>query len=215
MVPQTLRIVVIDPDQKLHQTYESYFNSVPDYELIGIYDSIRVVVSDYDSLLPDIIISEVTLNGLNGIDGITQLRNKDQAVKIIMMSLQNQFETIKKAFRKGANGYLTKPVTKTRFLNALNSVELHGMVMGHDVAKKIISSFQRKTLASFSPRENQIIEHLTQGATYKMIARRLFVTPSTVSFHIQNIYLKLNVNSKSEALEKLREMEFRQFDRAS
>lgn len=215
MVKNTLRIVVIDPDQKLQQTYKGYFEAVSEYKLVGIYSAIREVLMNYDTIKPDVIISEVSLNGLNGIDGITQLRNKDNAVKIIMMSSKNQFETIRKAFRKGANGYLTKPVTKTRFLNALNSVELHGAVLGQDVAKKIISSFQQKSLESFSPRENQIIEHLTQGATYKMIARKLFVTPSTVNFHIQNIYLKLNVNSKSEALEKLRDMEVRHFDRAS
>ena len=68
--------------------------------------------------------------------------------------------------------------------------------------------FQRKSYASFSDRENQIIDYLGQGATYKTIADNLFVTPSTINFHIQNIYLKLNVNSKSEALSKLREMDY-------
>ena len=75
------------------------------------------------------------------------------------------------------------------------------------VAKKIISMYRKKTYEFFSERENQIIEWLSKGATYKEIADQLYVTPSTVNFHIQNIYLKLDVNSKSEALKKIRNMD--------
>ena len=107
---------------------------------------------------------------------------------------------------------MTKPVTRNRLFHALDSIQQYGAALGHDVAKMIISSFQRKPLKTFSKRENQIIEYLGQGFTYKDIAEKLFVTPSTVNFHIQNIYLKLNVNSKSEALEKLRQLEAFQLD---
>lgn len=106
-----------------------------------------------------------------------------------------------------ANGYLSKPVGIDNLYHALNAIKYEGATMSNDIAKKIISMFQRKTQASFSERENQIIDYLCQGATYKTIAENLYVTPSTVNFHIQNIYVKLNVNSKSEALSKLREME--------
>ena len=75
------------------------------------------------------------------------------------MSQQSDFEIIKKAFKKGANGYLTKPVTRNRLFHALDSIQQYGAALGHDVAKMIISSFQRKPLKTFSKRENQIIEY--------------------------------------------------------
>ena len=80
--------------------------------------------------------------------------------------------------------------------------------MSHDITKIVISMFQRKSREFFSERENQVIDYLCQGATYKTIADKLFVTASAINFHIQNIYLKLDVNSKSEALIKLQELEY-------
>ncbi|MGB5226611.1 MAG: response regulator transcription factor, partial [Eudoraea sp.] len=142
-----------------------------------------------------------------GIEGIRLFRKKDPEVKILMISAQNDFEIIKKAFKNQANGYLTKPVTKKRMFNALNSLKFEGATMSNDIVKKVISMFHRKSYHNFSERENQIIDYLCQGATYKLIADKLFVTTSTINFHIQNIYLKLDVNSKSEALTKLQEME--------
>ena len=124
-----------------------------------------------------------------------------------MINEESDFEVIKKAFKEGANGFLTKPLDKKRLLRALNSVRHEGAAMSNDIARKVISMFRRKSYNSFSERENEIIDYLSQGATYKTIAEKLFVTPSTINFHIQNIYLKLNVNSKSEALSKLRELD--------
>ena len=122
-----------------------------------------------------------------------------------VFSGENEFEIIKRAFKNGANGFLTKSVTRKRLQYALHSIKNEGAALSNDVAKKIISTFQTKSYQSFSERENQIIDHLSQGATYKIIAEKLFVTTSAINFHIQNIYLKLNVNSKSETLMKLQE----------
>lgn len=124
-----------------------------------------------------------------------------------MVSSKSDFGIIKKAFKNGANGYLTKPLCEIRLLSALNSIKYEGAAMSRDIIHKVISNFQVKSYNFFSERENEIIDYLCRGATYKVIADKLFVTTSTVNFHIQNIYLKLNVNSKSEALMKLQEMD--------
>jgi DNA-binding NarL/FixJ family response regulator len=184
------------------------------YELHGIYKSVHDLLSNFGRTNPDIVISEVSLAGVSGIDGLEYLFRKDEDLKVLMMSKKNDFKLIKEAFKKGASGYLTKPLTKERLFTAVEALDQHGVALEHDLVKKIISSFQVKTFDSFSRKENQIIELLTQGFTYKMIADRLCVTPSAVNFHIQNIYVKLNVNSKSEALQKLREMEMRQLNAA-
>ncbi len=207
-----IRVTIIDNDPQLHQLYRCYFETVTEYQLMGIYSTVSEVLSNFGRLAPDIVISEVSLNGISGLEGIELLKKRKAPIKILIMSDKNDFEIIKKAFRKGANGYLTKPVTKNRLFNALDSIKQHGAALGHDVAKKIIGSFQQRPLEAFSKRENQIIEYLGQGATYKVIADKLYVTPSTVNFHIQNIYLKLNVNSKSEALEKLRLLQMKELN---
>ena len=205
MRPNVLKVIIIDNDKQLHTSYSAYFKNYSDFELCGIYTKIETAINDFETVQPDIIVSEVSLPIINGINGIKLLRKKDPKVQIIMTSSQNDFEIVKKAFKYGANGFLTKRVTAKRLHHALKSIKYEGAVISNDIAKKIIAMFQPKVYQSFSERENQIIDYLGQGATYKTIADKLFVTTSAINFHIQNIYLKLNVNSKSEALLKLKE----------
>lgn len=214
METNPLKIAIIEHDEKLHPLYRFYFSDQISYELLDIYPSVSKFMSQIGRTEVDIVVCEVNLNGISGIEGMTQFQKQSKASKILMTSQKCDFKIIKEAFRRGANGFLTKPLTKTRFFNALEELQEHGVALEHDVAKKIIHSFQSKTFDRFSNKENQIIELLTQGYTYKMIADRLFVTPSAVNFHIQNIYVKLNVNSKAEALKKLHELEVRQLNAA-
>ncbi|MEM8846033.1 MAG: response regulator transcription factor [Bacteroidota bacterium] len=208
------KIVIIDHEEKLHLAYNYFLEENERFTLLGIFKSVNELLSHFGKMNPDIIISETSLQGISGIDGIEFIRKKKKNVKILMVSHQNDFDLVREAFKKGANGYLSKPIGKERFLNALDNMEEHGVIMEHDILKKVIGSFQKKSFDSFSKKENQIIELLTQGFTYKMIADKLCVTPSAVNFHIQNIYVKLNVNSKSEALQKLRELEVRRLNAA-
>ncbi|WP_067030810.1 response regulator transcription factor [Allomuricauda sp. CP2A] len=214
MKTNPLQIAIIDNDASLYPIYRFYFENVMEYELHGIYKSVHDLLSHFGRTNPDIVVSEVSLAGISGIDGLEYLHKKNEDLKVLMMSKQNDFKIIREAFKKGASGFLTKPLTKERLFNAVEALDQHGVALEHELVKKIINSFQTKTFDSFSRKENQIIELLTQGFTYKMIADRLCVTPSAVNFHIQNIYVKLNVNSKSEALQKLREMEMRQLNAA-
>jgi DNA-binding NarL/FixJ family response regulator len=202
-----IRIIVLERDKSLHQVYENHFEQLQDYELVGSYISAAEGLKDFKHTLPHIVLSEIALQGMNGIEAIKLFRKKEWGIKVIMFSEINDFDIIKNAFKKGANGYLTKPLTLDKLEHALASMEKEGAAMSNDIVKKIIHNFHKKTFAFFSERENQIVDYLGQGATYKMIAQKLFVTPSAVNFHIQNIYLKLDVNSKSEALSKLEQLQ--------
>lgn len=214
MKTNSLKIAIIDNDDTLGGIYTQYFEDNQQYELHGIYPSVHTLLSNFGRSHPDIIICEAMLNGISGIDGLEYFYRKNKHLKVLMMSQKNDFKLIKEAFTKGASGYLIKPITKDRLFNALDALGQHGVALELDVAKKIIDSFQTKSFEMFSKKENEIVELLTQGFTYKMIADKLFVTPSAVNFHIQNIYVKLNVNSKSEALRKLKEMEMQQLNAA-
>ncbi len=207
MKSNILKVILIDNDLFLHEAYRYYFEKYKDYILGGIYTSVEEALKDFAKVRPDIIVSEVSMPNVPGIEGILSFRKKDRDIKIIMISDQTDFGLIKRAFKNGANGYITKPVTKKRLYHALNAIKYEGAAMSNDIVKKVISDFHRRSYVFFSERENQIIDYLCKGATYKIIADRLFVTPSAINFHIQNIYLKLNVNSKSEALVKLQELD--------
>ena len=204
MKTTTLKVMAIDSDSRFLEAYPYYFSTYREYALAGIYTSVSEALDQYQRIAPDIILSEVHLPDGSGIDAIAEIRKRNPQAKILMISNENDFESIKKSFKLGATGYLTKPIDMTRLHQALDSVKYEGAALSNDIARQVISMFRRKSYRNFSERENEIIEYLGQGMTYKDIADKLFVTPSTVNFHIQNIYLKLDVNSKSEALEKLR-----------
>ncbi len=204
MKTTTLKVMAIDSDSRFLEAYPYYFSTYREYALAGIYTSVCEALDQYQRIAPDIILSEVHLPDGSGIDAIAEIRKRNPQAKILMISNENDFESIKKSFKLGATGYLTKPIDMTRLHQALDSVKYEGAALSNDIARQVISMFRRKSYQNFSDRENEIIEYLGQGMTYKDIADKLFVTPSTVNFHIQNIYLKLDVNSKSEALEKLR-----------
>lgn len=201
------KVIVIDGDTSLHPTYENYFETYLDYDLKGIYASAKEALIHYKQHRPHIIFLEVSLPDSGGIASISRFRQRDSEVKIIMLSVPRDFELVKKAFKNGASGFITKPVSQRTLYNALYSIECQGAFISNDIAKKVIAMFQRKSYELFSERENQVVDLLRQGATYKTIAERLFVTASAINFHIQNIYEKLDVNSKSQALLKLQEME--------
>jgi len=206
MKSNILKIIIVDSNEQLHEGYRFFFETYLDYSLSGLYVSINDALLDYNQVLPDIIIYQVPIIKVNAIQGIRFFRKKDAAARIIMMDEDPDFERVKKAFKNGASGYLTSPVDCERLHKALDSIKYEGATMSNDIVKKIISNFHGKSYQFFSERENEIIDYLCKGATYRVIAEKLFVTTSTINFHIQNIYLKLNVNSKSEALMKLREL---------
>lgn len=206
MKSNILKIIIVDNDPQLHEGYRFYLETYRDYCLGGLYITVKEALLDYDGIMPDIVVLETALRDRDGIGAIRVFRKKDPNVKVIMINNQSDFELVKKAFKNGANGFLTKPLSIERLHNALNSIKYEGAAMSNDIVKKVVSNFQGESYQYFSDRENQIINYLGRGATYKIIADKLFVTTSTINFHIQNIYLKLNVNSKSEALTKLRQL---------
>ena len=207
MKTSLLNVIAIENEVQFHEAYRYYFSKYADFPLVGLFTSVEEALINFKEIMPDIIITEMSFPGTLGIDGFSDFRKINPDVKIIVASDENDFKMIKSAFKSGANGFLTKPLTKKRLKNALYSVKYEGAVLSNDIAAKLIAMFHQKSYNFFSKRENQIIELLCQGATYRSIADQLFVTTSTINFHIQNIYLKLDVNSKSEALEKLRELD--------
>lgn len=198
--------MVVENRHAQKSNYTSHFLSIVDFELVAFQTSVASALKEVGRSRPDIVIMEVSLHEMNGLQAIPLLKDRLKDLRVIMVSDNNDFGVIKSAFKNGAHGYLTKPLSSEKLLHALTSIKEDGAAISNDIVKKVIANFQRKTYRFFSERENQIVDYLCQGATYKMIADKLFVTPSTVNFHIQNIYLKLDVNSKSEALTKLEQL---------
>ena len=199
-------VMVLDHDPLTAKLCNTLFESMDDYTLVANATSLREAMINEDLFPLDLLITETKVNGQSGLRFTSSILQRKPEIKVLVVSTENDFELIKQAFKIGVHGYLTKPVTPDRLLSALRTIEDEGTALSNDVSNQIISIFREKRYSMLSQRENQIIGYLGEGATYKDIAKKLFVTPSTVNFHLQNIYLKLNVKSKSEALQRLKTM---------
>lgn len=204
------RIIVIEDDPILLDSYEHYISTFKNFSLKAMYNNVHDALKHYETTSPDIIISDISMPGISGIEGIKKFKEKDSSVKIILISVHDEIDFVLNSIENKVDGYLTKPISKNGLLHALESVEQGGIPLTPDISKLLVKLvvdkkddlFSKNDL--FSEREIEILKLFTTGHTYKSMAETLFISHSTVNFHIQNIYSKLDVNNKSDALIKLK-----------
>lgn len=153
---------------------------------------------------PDVILQDISLPGMTGLQAIRHLKEHFPGVEVIMFTIHDDSERIFQAFCAGAGGYLLKNTTYPKIREGIIQVHRGEASMTPSIARKVIDYFkpQKKHSALLTAREDQIVQAMTEGMSYKMIADKLQVTVNTVSYHVKNIYKKLQVNSKAEVVAK-------------
>jgi DNA-binding NarL/FixJ family response regulator len=160
---------------------------------------------------PDVAIIDIELPGMNGIDLIKQLKSKTPEMKCLVYSMHDDDDIIVQALENGASGFILKKSSPDQVIAAINDVKIGNAPMSPYIAKRVISFFRKPTVSEqelLSKRENEVIQLLGAGFSYKEIANKLYVSYETVKQHLKNIYLKLNVQNKVEALNKIGQTNF-------
>jgi DNA-binding NarL/FixJ family response regulator len=157
--------------------------------------------------IPDVVLTDIGLPGMSGIEGIGILKQRHPDLPIIALTVYDDDERIFDALCAGASGYLLKNTPPARLLDSLNEVASGGAPMSPEVARRVIKLFREFRPADRSPshltqQETELLKLIVDGHSYKTAAAKLDISTSTVSFHLQNIYNKLQVHSKSEAVAK-------------
>jgi len=201
------RIVIIEPVEKIRRGYSLILSSNNHYNVVRACsfaeEAIKNITHDY----PDIIIIDIALNdtiGVDGIDAICRIRRLDRKVHILVNSSIESNEAIFEALSAGASGYIIKGSYHNELFNAINEVLNNGAPMSPKVAKIVVSSFKLNPHSPLSKRETEILQLLALGKTYKIVANELFIGLETVKSHVKNIYGKLQVCTKSEAIDVAR-----------
>ena len=202
------RIIIIEDNDMIRHGYALIVSSHPNFKVINDYSDCETAIKHLNKDHPDIILMDIGLPGMDGITGIEKIRKLDPRVQIIILSIFEDHEKVFKALSAGAVGYLLKTANHTEILDGINQVLKGGAPMSIRIAKMVVSSFQRNTMDSpLSRRETEVLSLLSSGATYQVVAKELSVGIETVKTHVKNIYAKLNVNSKTEALSVAKESE--------
>ena len=205
------RIAIIEDDPLIQESLVSILGVHPGLEIIQIRNSVESFLGTIKSndTLPDIILLDINLKGMSGLDGIPFIREKMPDSDIIVLTTFEDREKIFKALCAGACSYLSKQTSIKDILHAVLTVKNGGSYMSPSIARKVVNHFAPVPAESaLSPRQQQIVQAIVDGKSYKQIAADLFISIDTVRSHIKNIYRTLEVNSKAELIRKATRRKF-------
>lgn len=198
------RLGIVEDDLVIKRAYELYFEAHPSFDLVFSTDNMEdFLKAAEDGMELDIVLSDIGLPGMSGIEGIPRVKQHMPHTEIIMITVFDDGEKVFKALCAGATGYLLKSTPISEVGTSLMKIKEGGAPMSPAIARKVVEYFHpKKQTEKLSPKESQIVEALVDGLSYKMIADRLSISIHTVNSHIKNIYRKLEVNSKAEVVAK-------------
>jgi DNA-binding NarL/FixJ family response regulator len=202
MKDETIYVSIVDDDQVIREGLASLLNGTDGYQCVGAYPDCETAIKDLEENLPDVILMDIELPGMSGIEGTHRIKQKHADMDIVVLTVHDDDELVFKALCEGACGYLIKSEQPAKLLESIKEVYHGGAPMSTSIARMVIRSFQKSTESPLSERETEVLELMSKGKSYKMIADQLFINKETVRSHIKNIYRKLEVNSKAEAIEK-------------
>ena len=201
-----IRVAIIEDKNELRQTVSDWVATAPGFCVVATYEAAEPALLDLPNQMPDVVLTDINLPGMDGIECVRQLKPKLPKTQFIMLTVYGDSQQILAALAAGATGYLLKRTNRDDLLKAIIEVNEGGSPMSAEIARKIVLSFQHQppTEASvaLSPRENEILKLLSKGLLYKEIADLFGNSVYTVNAHIRNIYEKLEVNSRSQAVAK-------------
>ena len=204
-----ITVSIVEDNDQFRNALELIITGEKDFALINSFDNAEKAMTILTEKPPDIVITDITLPGIKGTELIVRLKDKLKQTQFMVCSIHDDNDTIFEALKSGASGYILKdPVTADEIVKAIRDLYNGGSPMSPFIARKVIHSFQKPvtndTNSLLSHREKEVLELLSKGLLYKEIAQQLGVGTETVKKHLKNIYQKLHVQNKIEALNKFR-----------
>lgn len=203
-----IHIVIFDDNFERRESLTFLLETYEDFQVSGSYENCKSVMKVLAETRPDVILMDIEMPEVNGIEAVRLIRAEDREVKIIMQTVFEDDEKVFDAMLAGASGYLLKKTSADKIVEAIRDVMEGGSPMTPIIARKILERMreQEKPVSGedlqLSDREKEILQFLVQGLSYKMIADKCFISYHTVNSHIKKIYEKLSVHSQSEAVSK-------------
>jgi DNA-binding NarL/FixJ family response regulator len=196
------KVILVEDDQLIRESFASLLNESGELECVKAFGSCEEMLKEVAELEPDVVLMDIELPGMSGIEGIKKIKKILPSTDIIAVTVHEDPSYVFDALCAGASGYLTKNITPRQLINAIAEAVKGGAPMSTSIARMVINSFHKSSTSPLSPRETEVLQLLAKGKSYTMIAGQLFIDKETVRSHIKNIYIKLEVNSKAAALDK-------------
>jgi len=205
--PAMIKVSIVEDDAKLRETMARYFAGQSGFKCLCTYPDAESALAGIPENPPDVVLMDINLPGIDGIECVARLRATLPNLKILMLTVFEDSERVFNSLSAGAFGYLVKSNRPAKILQAIRDVFDGGSPMSGHIARMVVQSFEKRgdttdETASLTPRELEVLHGLSCGQTYKQIAGDLGISLSTVRTYIQRIYEKLHVHSQTEAVMK-------------
>ncbi len=204
--PKLIRVVIVEDNQYIREGWETILDSDPKIVVKSVFRDCESALESDDIEWCDIILLDIQLPGIMGTEGVEKFLEINPGLAIIMISVMEDSQHIFEALQNGAIGYLIKKVGPDELIQAVKDAYEGGSPMSPVIARKVIASMQtqpkKKEKLNLTDREQQVLKLLAEGNSYSAIANEIYLSVDGVGYHIRNIYRKLQVNSKAEAVAK-------------
>lgn len=202
-----VRVIIVEDLNGVRDALGVLIDSTPGFQFVAGYGRMEDALQDLEHVQPSLCLVDLGLPGMSGIDGIRALRNRSADMPVLALTVYDDDDRVFAALCAGASGYLLKNMPAERLLASLDEAMSGGAPMSPQVARRVVRLFREfrppaRAAYRLTPQELELLRLLVDGHHYKTAAHELGVSVNTVSFHLKNIYAKLQVHSKSEAVAK-------------
>ena len=207
MSESLVKVIIIEDLRDVREGLAVLINGSAGFRCTASFRTMEDALRSINGNLPDVVLTDIGLPGMSGVDGIRILKERHPELPMIALTVYDDDERIFDALCAGASGYLLKNTPPARLLESLKEVSAGGAPMSPEVARRVIKLFREfrppdRSLSHLTQQETELLKLIVDGHSYKTAAAKLEISTSTVSFHLQNIYNKLQVHSKTEAVAK-------------
>jgi len=200
-----ITVCIVEDLEDIRNGLAAIINMTDGYKVLRTFPNAEEALEKLSLLQPDIVVMDIHLPGMSGIECIRRLHEKNRSIQFMMFTIYENSDTVFEALKVGATGYILKNSSPAKIIESLKELYHGGSPMNPEIAKKLVTRFQ--TLSdneyNLTPKEQRILELMSKGYLYKEIAGELNNTVNTIKQHIRHIYEKLHVQNKAEAINKM------------
>lgn len=204
-----IKIIAYEDRASMRESIEMLLSTDSGIELIEIFGNCKNIETNLDEHQPNVVLMDIDLPFINGIEGVKKIKNHSPQTQIIMLTVFEDDDKIFQSIQAGANSYILKKNIPLELISAIYNTSSGGTSISPGIASKVLNAFRKietntnNEKYGLSKRENEVLSYLVKGFSYKMIANETNVSIETIRSHIKNIYIKLQVNSATEAVVKV------------
>lgn len=203
----SIAVYIVEDNAPAREILTEWMSHTSGFKCVGAHDSVEQALEDMPAKKPSVVLMDINLPGMSGIEGVRRLKPLLPDTQFLMLTVYEDADHVFEALEAGATGYLIKQTPRSELVASIRDVYAGGSPMTSNIARRVVQAFRRQDAtvpesAKLSPREHTILEMMIRGLLYKEIAEELKISVRTVDAHVRNIYEKLHVRSRAQAVAK-------------